>query len=199
VLEVHFQNVTLTDGRPTVAVPFGTAYDEKHQIIPAFSVGKKNEHGLYGVPAPGDRWINISPEAHSDWLGQINNNLGEKFKPFIRLIKAWNRYNDSPLWSYYIELCVAEFLSQETSVVYSLDMTNFFHFMNERKLDPVTGAAGSEGLVYGTSIATKEAVQVRLALTAELAAKAYKCESEGDIADAFYYWRKLFNWQYPAY
>jgi len=198
-LTQYLPNATITDGRPTVAIPFGAGKVDRHQIIPAYPSGEKQGHEFYGVPAPSDRWINVSPGAHSAWIGKINDDLGKNFKPFIRLIKAWNYYNDKPLWSYYIELCVAEFLSGESSIVYSMDIKNFFNFMVEKDLEPIEGAAGSEDLVYGTSIATKEEARNKLALAAELAAQAHKCEIKGEIDAAYYLWRKVFNWRYPPY
>jgi predicted nucleotidyltransferase len=195
----HFPETIITDGRPTVAIPFGTGKAEKHQIIPAYPAGEKNEYELYGVPAPSDVWINVSPGAHSSWMGKINDNLGKNLKPFVRLIKAWNCYNGAPLWSHYTELCVAEFLNTESSIVYAMDIKNFFQFMVKKNLEPIEGSAGSDGLVYGTSIATREVARVKLALAAEHAAEAHKNEVKGDVAAAFYLWRKLYNWQFPAY
>jgi len=58
---------------------------------------------------------------------------------------------------------------------------------------------GSEGQVFGTSLAAKEDVQLKIILAAKLAAAAYECEVNGDITNAYYRWRKLYNWQFPAY
>ena len=198
-LKKHFPDTFVTDGRPTVAIPFGNGSADNHQIIPAYPAGVKGDHEFYGVPAPSDRWINVSPGAHSAWINGIDDNLGKNFKRFIRVIKAWNSYNDDPLWSYYIELCVSEFLKSESSVVYSMDVKNFFQFMVEKDLAPIEGAAGSEEPVYGTSIANRDIARTKLALVAEQAAQAHKIEIKGDVPSAFYLWRKMFNWQYPAY
>lgn len=198
VLIEHFPSTTITDGRPTITIPFGTAGGERHQIIPTYDSGVRRGFELYSVPGPSDLWIDVSPGAHSAWIGEIDENLGKNFKAFIRLVKAWNCYNGKPIWSYYLEHCVAEFLSRESSIVYAMDTKNFFNFMVEKNLDPIENAAGSEGLVYGTSIATKDIARKKLADAAELAAEAHKCELDGNVADAYYSWRKVFNRQFPA-
>ena len=65
VLVADFPNAFVTEGRPVLAIPFGSRRSQKHHIVPAFEVDQKDEHDLFAVPGPNDRWTVISPAAHS--------------------------------------------------------------------------------------------------------------------------------------
>lgn len=195
----HLPDTAVTGGRPVVAVPFGKNRAEIHHVVPAYPKGKKGPHDIYGIPAPRDRWIDSCPGAHSEWINDLNDEMGRNLKPFIRVVKAWNFYNDAPIWSFYVELCVAEFLKSDSSIVYSVDLKNFFKYMVDKGLAPFEGSAGCTEPVYGTSQADKEIGLEKLKTALALAERARNAEVKGDIADAFYLWRKTFNWRFPAY
>lgn len=189
----------VTEGRPVVAVPFGEARAEQHRIVPAYLKGTRGSHDLYGIPAPRDRWIGACPAGHSAWINARNDELGQNLKPFIRVLKAWNHFNGEPLWSYYLELCAADFLKRDTSIVYAVDVESFFWYMLKRRLKPFEDSPGCDETVYGTAIKDKEAAQAKLLEAANLAKEARTWERRGDLQQAFFCWRKLFNWQFPAY
>lgn len=186
-------------GRPVVAVPFGDGPAQRHHIVPAFPNGKQDDHDVYGIPGPRDRWVSSCPAAHSIWVNKRDVALDRKLKPLIRLAKAWNVANGEPLWSYYLELCMAEFLNQESAVVYGVDLKNFFRYMALLRLAPFEASVGCDEPVYGTSVADRDAAYDKLVEAAEMSDRARDFELKGDIENAYFWWRKVFNYQFPTY
>jgi len=198
-LAEHFDDVTVTKGRPMVSVPFGVSRAERHLIVPAFMSGRMGRHDIYSIPGPNDRWVASCPGAHSAWINQLNDELNKSLKPFIRVVKAWNYFNTEPLWSFYAELSAVEFLQKDGAVVFSMDLKNFFHHMIDKGLEPFPGSKGCTEPVYGTTVADRNAALDKLKSAAELADQARESEVKGNIADAYYYWRKVFNFRFPSF
>lgn len=198
-LSEHFDDVTVTRGRPVVSVPFGGSGAERHQIVPAFLTKKIGHHDVYAIPGPSNRWVGSCPGLHSAWINQLNDNLNKSFKPFTRVVKAWNCYNGEPIWSFYLELCAADYLQKDGGVVYSMDVKNFLRHMVDLKLEPLPGSKGCSEPVYGTAAADRERALEALEAAADLAQQARDLEVNGDIVDAFYHWRMLFNWNFPPF
>jgi len=199
ILKDKFPDCAITQGRPVIVVPFGEAASERHHIVPAFHQSSTEGHDVFAVPAPNDRWVGISPAEHSVWINKLDHTLNQNLKPFIRIVKAWSYFNDTPIWSFYLELCVADFLKKDAGIVYSQDLSNFFRYMLRRNLAPFEATEGCTEPVYGTSIAGKEKAIASLRQAADLSERALTCETRGQIPDAFYLWRKAFNWQFVAY
>ncbi len=195
----RFADAVIVEGRPFISIPFGDSRSERHHVVPAYSKGDRDGHDVYGIPGPGDRWVDSCPGAHSAWINSLNDELGRNLKPFIRVVKSWNYSNDQPLWSFYLELCVADFLSKDSFIDYSFDMRNFFDYMVARNLAPFEDAEGSGEPVYGTSLADRDTALAKLRIAAEQAGKARECEVRGEIVDAYYWWRKVFRLNFPAY
>lgn len=198
-LAQHFDDVIVTKGRPMVAVSFGRTEAERHKIVPSFLSGRVGRQDIYSIPGPNDRWEAACPGAHSAWINQLNDDLNKALKPFIRVVKAWNYFNGQPLWSFYTELAVVDFLQKDGGVVFSMDLKNFFHYMLGKGLAPLSGTKGCNEIVYGTAVADKNAALLKLKAAAALADQARESEVRGNVADAYYYWRKLFNFRFPSF
>lgn len=194
-----FPEAFVTEGRPVIAVPFGPARSERHHIVPAYQQGSDGEHDLFAIPAPGDRWVDICPAAHSVWINELDDNLNKNIKPFIRVVKAWNYFNAQPIWSYYLELCVADFLRKDANIIYSSDLRNFFAYLHKRGLEPFGNTPGCKELVYGTSIEGKNTALSAIGDAVTYSGKALACEEQGNIAEAYYWWRKMFDWRFAQF
>jgi len=199
VLAEKLPDTYITEGRPVLAIPFGEARSERHHIVPAYAQGRTGDHDLFAIPAPSDRWVGVCPAAHSIWINEMDKELNQNLKPFIRIVKAWNHYNKTPFWSYYLELCVTDFLKKDTNIVYATDLNNFFKYMLSRRLDPFEATEGCTEPVYGTSIADKQAALDALILASSFSEQACAWETRGNIHEAYYYWRKMFDWRFAAY
>jgi len=47
-------------------------------------------------------------------------------KPLIRFVKAWKYYNNVPVSSYFLEMKVAKYASNEETILYLIDLKFFF-------------------------------------------------------------------------
>ncbi|MBZ0216926.1 MAG: nucleotidyltransferase [Fimbriimonadaceae bacterium] len=197
-LAEHFADVTLTEGRPVISIPFGDGRSERHHIVPAFPADNKGEYDIYGIPGPSDRWIKANPGGHSAWINRLNDEADGMLKPFVRVVKAWNYFNGEPLWSFYLEVCAADFIKGKSPVVYSSELMLFFTQLAKKFLEPIEQPESSNELIYGTSKDDREAALNVVRNAALLAREARKCEANGEIADANYFWRKMFNWRSTA-
>lgn len=199
VLEGDLPGAFLTEGRPVIVVPFGESRSERHHIVPAFPMGTRDEHDVYCIPGPSERWIEACPGGHSAWINVLDIQFGQRLKPFVRMVKSWNYGAGSPFWSFYLEVCAAEFMRAETSGRYAVDLDNFFTYMLKRRVAPFKTSEGSNEPVYGTSLADKFAAMDHVRSASEKAKMACFSERQGNAADAFFWWRKLFNYQFPAF
>ncbi len=199
VLKEDFPEATLREGRPAIVIQFGGRDSDKHHIVPAYEIGVKNGHDVFGIPGPSGRWIQACPGGHSAWINKLNDNLNKRLRNMIRVVKAWNYYNDQPLWSFYIELCVAEYFKSDYSILFSVDFRNFLNYLDQKGLKPFEGSVGSNELVYASSIEDKPVASAKVKNAVEMADKAVRCEQTGNISEAFYWWRKIFNFRFPAF
>lgn len=191
--------VFITEGRPVVAVPFGEQRSERHHIVPAYYAGTRDDHDVFAIPAPRDRWIRTCPAAHSIWINELDRTLKNNLKSFIRVVKAWSYFNDDIVWRYYLELCAADYLKHDAKIAYSRNLCGFFDYLESRELAPFEDTAGCNEPVYGTSIADRDAAMTAILDTHKMARKAWTSEQNGNIADAFYWWRKIFDWQFVPF
>lgn len=74
--------------------------------------------------------MDASPDAHNDYVRSIDNDLWSKVKPLIRFIKAWKYFQNVPISSFYLELRVAKYASDESSILYSIDVKRVFALLN---------------------------------------------------------------------
>lgn len=194
-----FPDAFVTEGRPVIAVPYGERLSERHHIVPAIFLGEDGGHDKFSIPAPRDRWVVVCPGAHSAWINRLDKELNNNLKPFIRMVKAWSYFNKQPIWSYYLELSVADFLKKDASIIYATDLKNFFAYMHKRNLEPFRNSAGCAKLVYGTSIAGKKTARAAIRDAVEFTVNARKCEEREMTAEAFYWLRKMFDWRFAPY
>jgi len=198
-LKVEFPDAFLAEGRPVIVIAFGEKLSNRHHIVPAFTQPTETEFDVYAVPAPRKRWVRVSPGAHSAWINELDRDLNTNLKPFVRMVKAWSYFNKQPIWSYYLELCVADFFKKDAAVLYPADLNNFFRYLMARQLAAFDNAAGCSEPVYGTSIAGKQIANDAIASAVEFSDKARVCEQRGQTADAFYWWRKIFDWRFASW
>ena len=195
----RFPAADLTEGRPVIVVPFGDRRSDSHHIVPAYTIATEGEHDLFGIPGPSERWIEACPGGHSAWINGLDVTHNHRLKPLVRMVKAWNYGAGEPIWSFYLELAAADFLKTQGAGLYSADMQNFFTYMLQRRLAPFKHSEGSNEPVYATSLADKFDAMSPIRSALEMAKKARFCERHGNLPDAYFWWRKLFHYQFPPY
>jgi len=144
--------------------------------------------------------MNASPDAHNAYVQWIDNKLGGKVKPLIRFIKAWKYFRDVPISSFYLELRVAKFASEEESILFEYDVRSVLRLLWDGQLARMQDPMGVSGYISPckTEAARADALS-KLSTALTRANKAREASDAGNIQDAFYWWRLLYNDQFPTY
>lgn len=199
-LDDRFPNTGVRVSCPAVVVPFGTTKSETTEVVPADYVGEDNGHPVYEIADCNGGWMRASPDAHNAYVAQINEKLGGKVKPLIRFIKAWKCFREVPISSFYLELRVAKYASGEQSIIYDMDVKRCLCQLRDCNLAAMQDPMGVSGYIPACKTqALWEDAMSKLDTAATRAEKAREEAENGNIADAFEWWRKLFNNEFPSY
>ncbi len=106
----RFQNADISIRPPAVRVRFGADASESIEIVPAdFIQRDKSGNLIYEIADGAGGWLLSSPDAHNDYVDEVDRKLGGKVKPLVRLLKAWKYYHSAPIRSFYLEIYVAHY------------------------------------------------------------------------------------------
>jgi hypothetical protein len=199
-LDTRFPNTGVGVSCPAVVVPFGTTRSETTEIVPADYVREGNGYKLYDIADCAGGWVNASPDAHNAYVRWTDEKLGGKVKPLIRFIKAWKYFRSVPISSFYLELRVAKYASEEKSIIYDYDVRNVFKLLWDGQLASMQDPMGVSGYINPcrSDVALADALS-KLQTAYTRAEKAREESSKGKIPDAFYWWRLLYNDVFPTY
>ena len=199
-LDTRFPRTGVRTSCPAVVVPFGTDAKETTEVTPSGSLGDANGIPIYRIPDCGGGWTKASPDAHNAYVRVLDQRLSRKLKPLIRFVKAWKYFQNVPIASFYLELRVAKYASDENTIDYSIDLRSVFALLNDRALAQIQDPMGVSGLISpcrseADLLSAKSKVSTALAR----ATKARAAESSDNIKDAFEWWDLLFAGQFPSY
>ena len=200
-LDKRFPNTGVHISSPAVVVPFGSNPQEATEIVPAdYMSATADRQLIYDIPDCNGGWMKSSPDIHGRYVRNLNVKLGYKLKPLIRFIKAWKYYNNVPISSFYLEMRAAKFCESESSILYSIDLRNFFKYLDSTNLatlyDP-TGVSGAIVPTFSFLKLTEAKSKINTALIR--ANKAREAEMAEKTSDAFIWWKLLFAGEFPAY
>lgn len=201
VLDARFPNTGVRVDSPAVLVPFGREASESTEIVPADFVEKdKNGYHIYEIADGDGGWMKTSPDAHNAYVAEIDKKLGGKVKPLVRFLKAWKYYRNVPIGSFYLEMRIAKYASQETSIVYSIDVRNILKMLWDNQLAAMQDPIGISGYINPCSTDIKKSNALsKLETALDRAEKALEAESEEKISDAFLWWDFVFDLKFPSY
>lgn len=198
-LDARFPITGVRVDTPAVVVPFGTYKSETTEVVPAGYV-TQNTYKVYKIADGDGGWMNISPDAHNDYVSTVDTKLGGKVRPLIRFIKAWKFYRGVPISSFYLEMFTARYASTEMSIVYSIDIKRVLRQLADRELPNMYDPTGVGGTIKPCKTALSHADALsKTATAATRAGKAYDAESGGDIKGAFDWWSLLYDGCFPTY
>lgn len=186
---------------PAVRVRFGTDASESTEIVPADLIKRdKNGNHIYEIPNGDGGWIRSSPEAHNNYVDEVDEKFEGKVKQLVRLLKAWKYYHGVPIRSFYLEMRVAKYASRQDSIVYAWDLTNILKSLWDKQLAAFQDPKGIAGSISPcASEDRKSDALTKLKIAMGQAEKARAAESAGDMSDAFYWWNLLFARKFPSY
>ena len=199
VLAARFPLTDVYVDSPAVAVQFGTEKWEKHEITPVDFVRVEQGFSIYDMPDRYGGWMKSSPLALNAHTNACNDRLSKKAKQLVRFIKLWNYYNSAGLRSIYIEMRVVEYLANETTILYPVDVLRALRHMQRKELAAMHDPLGLSAKIYPCSDAVKPAALSKLNSAVTRAEKAEEARNEGRMADAFGWWDRVFNDGFPAY
>lgn len=185
---------------PAVVLPFGTSPSETTEVVPADYVAEENNFSVYEIPDCDGGWMRASPDAHNAFVRQLDQRLGGKLKPLIRFVKAWKCYRQVPISSFYIELRVANFMRDDSSIIYDIDLNTVFRKLYDCGLTVMQDPMGISGHIPAAKSAARLAdARSKLETAATRAEKARAAALRGATAEAFGWWRLLFDDNFPSY
>ncbi len=196
----RFPNTNVRVNCPAVVVPFGTRKSETTEVVPADYMGDQNGFYVYDIPDCQGGWMRASPDAHLAYVASVNDKLGGKVKPLIRFLKAWKFFRSVPISSFYLELRVAKYASGEPSIVYDIDVKQVLRMFWDGQLASMQDPGGVSGYIPACKSDTlKVDALSKLGTAVVRAEKALESKDKGNIADAFEWWRLLYNNEFPTY
>ena len=199
-LDERFPNTGVRVSCPAVVCPFGTSPTETTEIVPVDYVTERNGFKVYDIADCAGEWMKASPDAHNEYVRGIDSKLGSKVKPLIRFIKAWKYYSVVPISSFYLELRVAKYASNETVIVYDIDVKNILCQLRDCGLASMQDPMGVSGYIPACKTqAMKDDAVSKLGTAATRAEKAREAASRDDVSGAFDWWRLLYDNQFPTY
>src|SRR6266550_4279179 len=198
-LDSRFPNTGVRVSCPAVVVPFGTTVAETTEVVPADYVREDNGYKIYDIADCAGGWMKASPDAHNAYVRSVDDKLGNKVKPLIRFLKAWKCYREVPISSFYLELRVAKYASDEKSIVYEIDVRNLLKLLWDGQLARMQDPMEVSGYIPACkSDAFRDDALSKVWTALTRAEKAREASVNGNISDAFYWWRLLYNDQFPT-
>ena len=200
VIGARFPNTGVRTSCPATVVPFGTDASETTEVTPADYLRTADSFRIYDIPNCSGGWVEASPDAHNNYVRETDNQLSNKVKPLIRLLKAWKYLQDVPISSFYLELRIAKYASTESYIDYSQDLKRVLRLLNNVDLARIQDPMGISGYVSPCRTASQlSTAKSKLKTALSRATKAREAEANGDIKSAFEWLDKLFAYEFPRY
>lgn len=200
VLHNRFPKTGVYVDSPAVVCPFGTLKSESTEIVPADYLKQLNGSNIYDIPDGNSEWMNAGPTAHNKYVSDVNKKLGSKVKPLIRFLKAWKYYCNVPISSFYLEIKIVKYAEKETTIEYSYDIRKIIALLYDNDLPAVIDPTGISGYIHACSSEAKKKDALSKLKTAKTrSGNARIEESNSKIEEAFYWWDKFYNGNFPSY
>lgn len=196
----RFPNTDVAVNCPAVLIPFGDKRSEDTEVVVADYIKESNGYKVYEIADGNDEWMEVSPDAHNAYVDYVDKQRGGKVKPLIRLIKAWKFYQGAKISSFYLEMRVAKFAADEKHIVYDIDVNTILQQLNGHELARMQDPMGVSGYIYPCKTeAFKLDALSKLNTAATRSQKARDATNREDFKEAFEWWGKLYNGQFPSY
>lgn len=200
ILDYRYTDTEVKVRTPAVRLEFGTTAAQKTEIVPAYYKGEHAGHKVYGIADGHGGWMNASPDAHNEYVREVNAKHSGQVKKLIRYVKAWKYFRDVPISSFYLEMRTAKYAAGESSIVYSIDVKRVLKQMLDGGLARIQDPTGIGGYITPCNTEAKHADAFsKLDTAVTRAEKACAAESAGHVADAFDWWNMLYYYEFPKY
>jgi hypothetical protein len=166
-------------------------------VVPAF----KHEQGYYTIPDTSrGKWIPTDPFTYAGLMTKTNSNMGDTFKPLIKMVKGWNREVGWPIRSFHLEtMMYNHYKTYSQAYTYSSTLKIFFGhlpgYLDRYCYDPVTHDSVDDYLSTGDLL---RSVIVKAERAATLSSKAFSFE-ETNPEQSIRTWKTLLGEFFPVY
>lgn len=197
-LRDRFHNADISIKSPAVKVCFG---EDVIEVVPAnFVQGDKGVNFIYEIADGAGGWLRSSPDAHNNYVDEVDRKLSGKVKPLVRLLKAWKYYHGAPIRSFYLEIYVAQYALQKKSIIYSRDVGTLLKVLWKDRLDVLKDPLGiSQYILPCSSKAQESHILSKLEFSYKRALEAIEAEKLGEIKDALDRWNLVFAKRFSSY
>lgn len=163
-------------------------------------MGEYKGHKVYDIADGTGGWMKTSPDAHNAYVRDIDAKLNGKVKPLIRFLKAWKCFRDVPISSFYLELRVAKYAADESTIVYDIDVKNVLKMLFDSQLANMQDPVEISGYIPACSTdAKKQEALSKLETALTRAENARDGAHRENISKAFEWWRLVYNCEFPTY
>lgn len=199
-LEARFPRTGVRVNTPAVAVPFGTYRSETTEVVPADYIDEVDGFKIYEIADGNNGWMRISPDSHNDYVGRVDARHAGRVKPLIRFVKAWKYLRNVPISSFYLEMRIAKYAEGERSIVYDIDVKRVLRSLWDQQLARLQDPTGFPGYISAckTEVQRQDALS-KLSTAVGRAEKARQAVNDGAIAEAFDWWRLVYDNAFPPY
>ncbi|MBL8267739.1 SMODS domain-containing nucleotidyltransferase, partial [Steroidobacter sp.] len=199
-LDTRFPRTGVRVNTPAVGVPFGTYRSETTEVVPADYIAEIDGFKIYEIADGNGDWMRISPDSHNDYVARVDEKHSGVVKPLIRFVKAWKYLRNVPISSFYIEMRVAKYAESETSIVYDIDVKRVLRSLWDHQLARLQDPTGFSGYISAckTDVQRQDALS-KLSTAVVRAENATRAAYDGKIAEAFDWWRLVYDSAFPTY
>jgi hypothetical protein len=196
IVGAHWSIDDLRISSPTVKVSF---YQPPHfEVVPAYYKGEQDGVEIFRIPGPNDEWVESIPIAHNEFVSNVNDRLGKKVKPLVRLVKAWKYNKGVPVSSFYLEMRTTKYASGENTIIYDIDLRAVLDELVFSEMRSMNDPLGIVLRIPATSSEANRAAAVRHARDAlrhvDAAAAA---RTAGDRSSYWSHMTSIFGYDYP--
>ncbi len=164
-------------------------------VVPAY----ERKGGGYDIPdTTAGGWLATNPEIHRELSTAKNKACGEKFVPFVKMVKAINREFGEPVAPSFLLEVMAQALVKEPFGRYQDEVRWFLASAAEQITDVWPDPAGlSPDVNASMSSGQKQQAAAALRQALAVAEEAIHLEDDGQERAAVEEWRRLFGWRMP--
>jgi hypothetical protein len=171
------------------------------KLIPARLAGQTPAgHLVYEIPDGNGGWMKACPDGHQARIEAMDGRLAGRFRPLVRLVKAWKYFRAVPVSTFYLELRCILYAAGEKKIAYPLDLQHMFGLLWEDQLADVPYVDDECGPVSARLARTdRKAVFSNVRTALYYATCAVEQMEQGCLSEAFRYWGRIFSGHFPAY
>ena len=167
-------------------------------VVPAFY----RQGGGFLIPnSAAQRWLSTDPKKHVEIMSAANKAHGGDLVPLIKMVKCWNRNNNTYFRSFHLEVLALEILNNIRIDDFWSGTRYYFDkaraAVARQNLDPA-GYGGDVGSYVSGQQKIDEAVG-KFQRAYDRAVRAEASANRGNITEAVDTWRLIFGDYFPAY